>query len=881
MSSEHEIALIVVGYKTSPFLETILQEETIPFSIITNNSCDFQIHHADPSKVLNYSLEFSKVIEILAKKSMDSLAVFETLGQFFEFYNPLHLSTLNYLISKYATKIKPENKNYLNAWKEIASSIFDEEFIYPLFEETRILHIKEGDIEIPVRQFVISTEIELQKNNSKNNNKSLEQIGENITGIIDLEEAQKMKLCSESVKKIVAASAVIIVPTDIISLFILFSIESFRDILKRTSGKIAFISPFWEGDKATPLERIILEKTGFEANLLNVVNFVKDTVDTIIIDDSDSSLVPQLREAGVTVLVENLEEDCQKAHKFLDTILRSIDLNLEDILIEPKQRIEGLGDKLVNLFKVKESKKEEIDAFSEILDLEVKPIEEKEELVQESSSEEIEKQKEKELFSLEEEASEIDETSLTDEFEMEVIDTEKDITAIPSPPPKEVPLEGEVIKTKTNGQFILPGIEQLTQFELEDIESLDVDEHIISSFIDRAMMSNSAGIEVVFSDLLSLQNNPLLIDKIFQTILKKLIKHRKASPEEKIADMITYLSAHKPDYYSDKLLEIIEQTLSSKDEREFYSNLQNCSIITRSSIIIAEDVLKKVLSTHLPCKDNLKLEKFRRMIRAFASVDYSLMELVADSLIKFYASTLEKEEKNEDTIEQIISLLSILDSYSAAIALVSCDSSEVRDDMYERVQKLTFNESFKEIVLQTLEAFKEGSYEKLEENLVGFEIPNQIEFEMLKKKYISSLSKVGSIPLEIFAEQIGLSREKTEKLIYDMILKEEIPARIELVEGRLYIVKEEEKAEEKPVEEGKIVEGEKIAAEEEKPVVEEKIVEGEKIVVEEEKPAVEEEKVEEKPVEKKLEEEKFICPECKKEFSSLKGLRVHKARMHK
>ena len=83
MSSEHNIAIITAGYKNSPFVREVLRNEIIPYSLIANNTSDFQIHHADPSKILYYSLEFTNLIEMIAQKSMDSLAVFETLGQFF------------------------------------------------------------------------------------------------------------------------------------------------------------------------------------------------------------------------------------------------------------------------------------------------------------------------------------------------------------------------------------------------------------------------------------------------------------------------------------------------------------------------------------------------------------------------------------------------------------------------------------------------------------------------------------------------------------------------------------------------------------------------------------------------------------------------------
>jgi DNA-directed RNA polymerase subunit M/transcription elongation factor TFIIS len=120
---------------------------------------------------------------------------------------------------------------------------------------------------------------------------------------------------------------------------------------------------------------------------------------------------------------------------------------------------------------------------------------------------------------------------------------------------------------------------------------------------------------------------------------------------------------------------------------------------------------------------------------------------------------------------------------------------------------------------------------------------------------------VGSIPLELFAERIGQPLEQTEKIIYDMILKEEIPARIELVEGRLYIVQEEDKEE-----------------------LSEEISEAAEVTEEEpeetEDKMEEEKEIEAKPSEEKIENE-FTCPQCDRKFSSERGLKMHISRSHK
>ena len=870
MSSEHDIAIISVGYRNSPFTEEILKTDIIPYSIIANNSSDFQIHHADPSKILFYSLEFTKIIETIAKKSMDSLAVFETLGQFFEFYNPLHLSTLNYLISKYATSIKPENKEYMQAWKNISETIFEQEFIYPLFQESRIFHIKEGDVEIPVRKFLMSSEIEKKKDNSKNNTKALSQVLEEITGVIDLEEANKMKLCTIAVKKITSASAVIIIPTDIVSLFILFSSNHFKETLQKSNGEIAIISPFWPGNEINQIEKTILQKTDFEADLANFAKLVKDCVDAIIIDTKDSDLVPILREEGITVLVEDLTSENQSTQKFLETVLKSIEVSLDSIVIEPQGLIEGLGEKLVSLFRVREPKQEkEAKDESVVQTLEISVSEEDKELIESIFDEDIQIDEPK----VETEITEIqkEQETLTDEFEMEVIDTEEAIQSIPAPPPKNGVTGGEYYVPKADGQFVLPGIEQITQFELEELDSLDVDEHIITSFIERAMTSNATGVEVVFSDLLSLQNNPLLIDKIYHTILKRLIKVRELSPEEKIADMITYLSAHKPDYYHEKLNDLLEETLNSEDDRLYNQNLKTASLVVRSSLLIAGDTIENFLKKNINTADIYIEDRLKRMINTFGLS----MHLLSRVLIKIYQQELETEKPKEIVLQRIVSFLTMFDGLSVSMTLVTLGSDSLIESISNAINEMVLNNSFKGIITDVLTVFNEGTYEDLVKAFQGRKLPENLEFEMMKRKYISSLSKVGSIPLDLFAEKVGLSVDKAEKMIYDMILKEEIPARIELASGRLYIVQDHAEveivADEKPETVQEI--SEEIEIPENEVEVPDKPEKEETVEILEEQP--EQIEVEETPV------EEFVCAQCQRSFKTERGLKMHVSKTHK
>ncbi|MCK5305416.1 MAG: hypothetical protein KAJ72_09195, partial [Candidatus Heimdallarchaeota archaeon] len=317
------------------------------------------------------------------------------------------------------------------------------------------------------------------------------------------------------------------------------------------------------------------------------------------------------------------------------------------------------------------------------------------------------------------------------------------------------------------------------------------------------MNSNIAGLEVVFIDLLALQNNPLLIDKIYQTLMSKMVKVREFSPEEKIADIITYLSAHKPDFYAERINLLLNETLHAKEEKEFYKNLRKATLVIKSSQLIAGEVIEKFICQNITTDDIYLEDKLRRIINAIALTDPNLLELVAKVLASIYTKEIQTEEPRDTIMDRIMSFLSLFDGCTVGIAFILNDAEIVFDSIIEKFETMHFSVSYEEIVKNVIQAYKNGTYEDLIVALRGRDLPESIEFEMMKNKYIKNLSKVGSIPLEIFAENLKIPIEKAEKVIYDMILKEEITARIELVSGRLYIVQEhiEEETAIKPEEE--------------------------------------------------------------------------------
>jgi hypothetical protein len=53
---------------------------------------------------------------------------------------------------------------------------------------------------------------------------------------------------------------------------------------------------------------------------------------------------------------------------------------------------------------------------------------------------------------------------------------------------------------------------------------------------------------------------------------------------------------------------------------------------------------------------------------------------------------------------------------------------------------------------------------------------------------VQNIKKVGTIPLEILAKSLKEDPKELESLVYEMVMNDEIHAKLEIVEGRLYIL---------------------------------------------------------------------------------------------
>nr|MDO8083810.1 hypothetical protein [Candidatus Sigynarchaeum springense] len=698
---------------------------------------DFQLYHPDPAKASTYRLEFTNLLEIKARNHIESLSIFETLGKFLEFYNPLKISTLNYLITKYMTSLNPSLKGLMATWEETVKTIFDGNSMLPLFEEGRVLHVKVDDVEIPVRQYIITKENEKKKEN-----------GAIVTGIVDIEEIGKFKLCDASIKSIERSLGVIIVPTDLLSLHILARCDPLLEALKQSESKVVLLSPFWKDGAIPAAEREILEKTNIEPSLLNLASKLKNVVDDIIIDEKDSAIIQKLQEMGITVLVENLDPVAQASMQFIDRALHSVSFNLDASRRKHPLKIIALGEKIVSILSERFAKKES--------SAEVKPL---------------------------------ITHGITPAVPPAAAPAQAAAPAPQAVPPAAAPAQAAAPAPQAVPPSAAPGL-VLTQSDAQV-------EAIVPSLLnelDKVLNPKyEANIEGILTALLSIIDKPRLLPAIYKILVNKLEQLNDINPESRTIDIIMYLAAHDPNAYTDLLSDIISEAMKQDDSKQFEQLMHMVSLIMGASQVKREEVLRIFIKENIASDSEFAVERARKILNYFINKDPRFAAIICKTLIEFIIPELESTKPNNQVINNLVFFLLSIDAVLLGEIIVTDMPEAVHPKIKSLFGALSCGQSFNKIIITIIDAYQSGEYDALRKALNVKKVPASVQKAVLKRKYVAQLLKAGSVPLEMFAEKLGMTLPEAEKLIYEMILKGDISAKMEVVGGKLYIVKDEKR----------------------------------------------------------------------------------------
>ncbi|NMC06576.1 MAG: hypothetical protein GYA24_15270 [Candidatus Lokiarchaeota archaeon] len=328
---------------------------------IFNNALDFALDHPDPARRLSYHHELFGLLEKKVQEFKQLNDILKLLAGTFDSFNPLNMPPVINMLGRYASHIVKQGSQH-EFFMQLASVFhLNQGSIYPLFKSYPTILVDDGKKKIPVRHYLFEQENKSRVPGDKTGvgdsimepSSPIPQARKSSITIapVSLLDAQ---LCESFREPFAISSGIVIVPTDLVSTYFVFSNPNFRQLLKSFNKKVTFISPAWNDAGITHAERELLDFLAIPSKTCAYLKLVLgNLVDTIIIpkdtklDDLEYS--PLAKEYAL--VQADLTPANQLSDDFFNIVLKSLDIDRVSLRIDSLKEKVDLSEKIAAALK--------------------------------------------------------------------------------------------------------------------------------------------------------------------------------------------------------------------------------------------------------------------------------------------------------------------------------------------------------------------------------------------------------------------------------------------------------------------------------------------------------------------------------------------------
>ncbi|PWI47633.1 hypothetical protein CEE45_10730 [Candidatus Heimdallarchaeota archaeon B3_Heim] len=762
MASESSKSLVIisVGVEHSPLLQNFL-DAGLQLTILPNTTGDFSLTDDNGSEKGNDIWYHHEIIKLASSIVPDDFAQ-SSLAKIFT--KPISQTRLpltdaeRFLIQWVSEqhKAKQDFTDFFVALNEYSNKKIS---VHPLKLPENALALQGEDFDIPLRYFQVTGFIDRkaeikpdldelrnllnETKESKSNKKAKPKIA--IKGL----DIKRDILGEQAKKALTEADAILILASDPCSLGILLLHKEFTRVVRESKAPSTLVCPI----KFSFREQFILELLSIKPSLIGIAELCSGIIDHLVVGPDDASEVKTLRTQGFNVLMEDLTKI--KDAQGLSTILKGLGISLNDISVESedqgkKRSLEELVTKLT--YSTTDN------STSDIVDI----VEEAETTVELAGNQVTRQKKPKPVIKLQD-----TETRNYDFEDPELVLTQEmietlmeELTEDFTPPDDKLsttPAEKTEEKiTEESQEAFTETIENFLSFE-ESSNRTEMVQKIGERITKNADMAGYAAKKLT-STLISSKTPPQFFEEYVSLIKTRPLLFIKELVDWLVADIET------PDYvtFSQKSLIIVK--------------------IGRIETPFVEQILEHLVKFRMTQKISpKKKEHLRTIIGMITARDVTLQR----KAIREYLTHYEIAKKPDDV------WLGLL-KYDAALVALEIIEHESKRGVKIVQDALTRDlGSFGHIVYEVFAAYQKGDIESvlsaagpLSDGLVR----KQKRVELAEK-----ITKFGSVPIEILANNVQIDPKELESLVYEMINENEINAKIGVVEGRLCIIQLGEK----------------------------------------------------------------------------------------
>ncbi len=265
-------------------------------------------------------------------------------------------------------------------------------------------------------------------------------------------------------------------------------------------------------------------------------------------------------------------------------------------------------------------------------------------------------------------------------------------------------------------------------------------------------------------------------------ILTKTIDTENHELKKNYINLINFLYLNDKQSYEQILTQKILSGINSLDEEALSKIVDTFSLLKVYNIELCEIVVTNLLNPiATPNEINPVITELGKL---------TLLQIVLDSkrLSRLTISgLLNILDARTDPSSEIWNILTAFNAAMVGIELIVNFSKDRAEELIRRTPLLRYTGSFINTINKIMVYWKEGDKQAIA-NLTGSVLPTQMVRKLERIDLARKIRKLRVVPLTTLAETLNMDPKKLEVMIAEMVMKDDLDIKMEVLDGRMVIV---------------------------------------------------------------------------------------------
>ncbi|MCG3219436.1 MAG: PCI domain-containing protein, partial [Candidatus Heimdallarchaeota archaeon] len=270
---------------------------------------------------------------------------------------------------------------------------------------------------------------------------------------------------------------------------------------------------------------------------------------------------------------------------------------------------------------------------------------------------------------------------------------------------------------------------------------------------------------------------PYIAGKLFQTLFSEQSIIKQVKYAQVIKDLYPSASDEFFSVYSELLIEVTEGRILPAKREAIISGLR----LIRETPDLLFDLINSLIDYYLQEESDAKVERAKKITLCLSLQYRDISSQIIEKLLDNFT------EKSTDEQAKIINILTSYEAGLVGIIIMETHSIPKANKLIEQIIEIGYFAHWSELIEKVAEAWVSQDTNKLS-RLSGSTLSDRAETKLKRETIAQMIEKVGLVPLDVFAKSIKMDPSEFEDMLYQMILNDELHARMELRGERLFII---------------------------------------------------------------------------------------------